>query len=233
MDLGLGWKVAAGDVVERGQALGVGAGRQDVEHPVEERHAFDVGPEAGEGRGRERCVAQPAVAEVPVADAAEVLGQAHRRSDDGARRAVAETLQGECAAADELAPMPGSSSWGEPRAPETLGLVASIGFGPRVLAQGAGAGAKLPRAHRTVRQIGNADRSDIVAVGHQGPFDPGERSTMEVGSAHDGDAVVADFEPCRETTEVEPRCELDVAVPPLLLADAEHSEQIGAAGEAL
>eukprot|EP00944_MAST-04C_sp_MAST-4C-sp1_P004259 g4259.t1 len=46
------------------------------------------------GAGRERGVADPAVAVVPVADAADELGQACRgRSEDGAGRAVAEGLQ--------------------------------------------------------------------------------------------------------------------------------------------
>ena len=55
---------------------------------------------------RERRVAQPAVAVVPVADAADPLGQRRgRRGDDAARGRVGERLEGDERAVDELLPL--------------------------------------------------------------------------------------------------------------------------------
>ena len=67
----------------------------------------------GEGR-----VADPHVAVVPVADAAEVLGQrAGRRRDHRARGLVGEQLQGQRRAVDGLAPAPAVGAGGQPAPP--------------------------------------------------------------------------------------------------------------------
>ena len=74
--------------------------------------------DAHEAVQREGRVAQPGVAVVPVARAADVLGQAAgRRRDDGAGRLVGEQLEHQRRARDDLAPAPAVGAAAHPAAP--------------------------------------------------------------------------------------------------------------------
>ena len=87
-------------------------------------------PDANEGVHREGGVADPGVAVVPVARAADDFGQAAGRGgDDRAGRLEGEQLQGEGGALDALAPAAAVGAAGEPVLPEFYGaLEGLLGF---------------------------------------------------------------------------------------------------------
>ena len=105
LDDGLGAELEPFDGVERVQPLRVAAGARDAPvDPVQERLGLGERAEVDEHARRHRGVAQPAVAVVPVADAAELLGQRRRRrGEDRPGRLVAEPAQRQ-RAADHLLP---------------------------------------------------------------------------------------------------------------------------------
>ena len=75
-----------------------------VQQPRQERFGFNVEPEIAQGAQRQRRVAQPAVAVVPVADAADALGQrCGRGRDDGTGWCVTQELEHESASHDGVA----------------------------------------------------------------------------------------------------------------------------------
>ena len=84
----LGAQLVAVDGVERVQPLRVPAGALDAAvHPAQQRLGLLDGAEVDQRAGGHRRVAQPAVAVVPVADAAQLLGQrGGRRGQDRAGR---------------------------------------------------------------------------------------------------------------------------------------------------
>ena len=95
---------------------------QPVLEPAREMGRLLVEPEALEGEGREGGVAQPRVAVVPVAGAAEGLGQAAGgRRDHGAGGLVRAELEREGRPLDHLAPAPPVVAAPDPPAPEFAG----------------------------------------------------------------------------------------------------------------
>src|SRR5262249_932621 len=71
---------------------------------------------------RQRRIAKPAIAVVPVSYSADLLGQRRRgRGDDSAGRPVRERLERENGANDRVAPLTGVLAFARPRSPETLG----------------------------------------------------------------------------------------------------------------
>ena len=96
-----------------------------VAEPVQPRHVGErllAEAEPQEREHRERRVAEPAVAVVPVARPADVLGQAGRGCrDDGAGREVREQLERDRRAVDDLAPAPAIGALTDPPAPEVDG----------------------------------------------------------------------------------------------------------------
>ena len=141
LDGGLGRQRRAVDGVKRREALGADlGGLDDPEEPVEEIHRLVDRAEFHESAGRERGVADPAVAVVPVADAADELGQACRGgSQDGAGRAVAEGLQRQRRAANQVVidvdEGLGQFETGGPVGPERVGGRTAVGLGRAIRTQ--------------------------------------------------------------------------------------------------
>lgn len=93
--LGLGHVGAAVDAVHDLQAA---AGSPTLGQPAEETVGCEVVPHRHQGMQHQRRIAQPAKPIVPIALAAQALGQgAGRRRDDGTRRAEGQQLQDESA----------------------------------------------------------------------------------------------------------------------------------------
>ena len=105
VDHGLGAELEPFDRVEGMQPLRVAAGPRDAPvDPVQKRLGLVERAEVDEHARRHRSVAEPAVAVVPVAHAAELLGERHRRrGQDRACRLVDEAAQRQ-RAADDLLP---------------------------------------------------------------------------------------------------------------------------------
>ena len=95
-------------------------------------------PQPQQGVEAEGGVADPHVAVVPVALAADLLGQAGgRRRDDRPARLVGQQLEGQRRAVDHLPPAAGVRRPGQPGAPEGRGRVGTAG---RVLGRAGGRG---------------------------------------------------------------------------------------------
>jgi hypothetical protein len=100
----LGQAACAVDVVEHLEVR-VGQPRR-VQHPLEERVRLVAAAEVEEGLEGDRGVAWPAVAVVPVARAADRLGQRAGGGDHRPGQGVGEELQGQEAADHRVAPRP-------------------------------------------------------------------------------------------------------------------------------
>ena len=129
-------------------------GEADPEEPVE----------------RERGVADPGVAVVPVPVPADVLGQAgRRRGDDGAGGLEGQQLEQERAPADGLAPPPGVGAAVEPVPPVVGGLAEQVELGvarERLLQRPVGVEvAELERHPVAARQVEVAHDGRAVGVG--------------------------------------------------------------------
>ena len=101
-DLGFGPDLVAGHGIERHQPLWSGRPVDHAQHPIEEVHRLPEGAEFDKRRGRHRRIPQPAVAVVPVADAADVFREAGGgRRRDPAGGPVAEPLEHQGTATNE------------------------------------------------------------------------------------------------------------------------------------
>ena len=105
LDHGLRPQFVAVEVVERVQPFRVAAGvLHHPQHPAHQRLGLLVRAEVDQRPGGERRVARPAVAVVPVADPAQLLGQrGGRRGHEPAARLVPETAQRQRAAQHRVA----------------------------------------------------------------------------------------------------------------------------------
>ena len=134
--------------------------------PVVEGDGLVVEAQALEGEGGEGRVAQPGVAVVPVAPAADRLRQARGgRGDHGPGRRVGAELERDGRALDHLAPAPVVAHAGHPAAPVAVGLLQAARDG--VVRPALPAAARLqdepgPLAGRQ----GEARRSGAVVGGH-------------------------------------------------------------------
>ena len=132
-------------------------------HPAHERRGLVRVAEPHEPVEGERRVADPRVAVVPVAHAADRLGQPEGgRGDDRAVLSGGEELQHERGAVHHLAPAAPVGAAGDPAAPEVHGLLERVGHvvGPR-------AGRRLVRHHHLEdepRRLVGAERE----LGHGG-----------------------------------------------------------------
>ena len=139
--------------------------------PAHERAGLVGVAEPHEGVERERRVADPGVAVVPVAHAADLLGQAEGgRGDDRAVLLRDEQLQRQRGAVDHLAPAALVAAAADPVAPEVHGLLEALGH-----VVGRASQRSVRRAHprgRTTRtrpaasvNVGDARRRPRVAAG--------------------------------------------------------------------
>jgi hypothetical protein len=225
-DLGLGAEFVAADGVDGAEPVGGLAGVQDAQEPIEELHALAGVAEADEGGGGEAGVPGPAESVVPIADAADLLGEAGGgRGGDRAGGAEAEALEGQGAAFDEVRLEGGEAERGRPEAPVPLGLGAAVGFGEEGGPETAGAVAEFEGDGAGV-EIHLGGGAVVASVGLDLPVDAGGVEDDGVRGSHDFQAAVADVEACVHAPEVQSRREREVG-PPRAREDA---DQVGAAG---
>ncbi len=145
-----------------------------------------------EQRGeRERGVAQPAVAIVPVARAAEQLGQRRRRRrHDSAGRPIGQRLEGDQRAHHRFGPGPGGAAPRRPVAPEGLaGFERRLRHERRRDRQVRGRIGQQKRDHFPGRDREMADRVHVLARemhrrvqhDHVGPGDGAQRAVLHAG----------------------------------------------------
>ena len=153
-----------------------------------------VGVAGGEQRLEgERCVAQPAVAVVPVALAAEVLGQARgRRSHDAARLGVGQHAEREQAAAYEIGMGDVVDTAGGPALVLDAGRLDPVVEGER-FGQGA-PGPDPGRGERHHLAGGEVELVDVPAVRGAGQARTAEHQLVGTGRGDD-DLVAADLLP--------------------------------------
>ena len=202
-DVGLGREMATGDEVQRVQALGVVALLQDPQHPVQVGHGLAEAAEADQRARGHRGVPQPAVAVVPVADAADRLGQRGRgRGQDRAGGAVAEGLEGQGTAADQLGLDRGERELVGPALPEREGVGPALVLGPRVGLGAGGAVAEL-EDDRLAGQLELNPGRVVAAVVGQLPLHPGGAQHHQVGGVDHLHAALADGQAGAVAAEVE------------------------------
>jgi hypothetical protein len=125
VELGLGQPPAPGQRVHDLQVGGVAGDR--AQQPVAPRAGLAGVPGARERLQREGGVPEPAVAVVPVAGAADLLGQRRRRGRrDAARRRVGEPLEHEQRPPDGVRVLALVGAAGDPAAPEVLRVVEGV-----------------------------------------------------------------------------------------------------------
>ena len=138
-DHGLGAELEPFDGVEGMQPLRMAARARDAPvDPVQERLGLGERAEVDEHARRHRRVAEPAVAVVPVAHAAELLGERHRCcGEDRPGRLVAEAPQRQRAADDLLPGDLGELEAGDPVERRLLGsrlpILDRVGMGVDVV----------------------------------------------------------------------------------------------------
>src|SRR6516225_1126722 len=109
--------------LQRAGAIAWSGGQRERSAEGVERSSFSGESEPGERTDREGEVAHPRVAVVPVALAADLLGEAGRRGGNNrAAGPIGEQLQCQRGAVDHLSPAPGVAGLAEPVTPEPPGF---------------------------------------------------------------------------------------------------------------
>ena len=225
-DVGLGRQVASGDEVQRLQPLGFVAAFDDAQQPVQEGERLVIAAEVNQRVRGHAGIAQPAVAVVPVADAADVFGQAGGGGGkDGAGGAVHERLQCQRAAAHQVGLEDRAGKLGCPRRPEGLGLDTAVTFGDGRFSQVVGATAQLQH-QRSGTQVDLGPGTLVDAVFDDLPGDTGGAQHEQVRGVRHFEAVAVGHQPGGEAAEVEPRREVDDCG----AAARDHPDEVGASG---
>ncbi len=183
-------------------------GRRQPLDVAEQRVGLGHRPELDERVRRDRGVAQPAVAVVPVADAADLLRQARRGGgQDRAALLVAEAAQRERAARDLVAAERGQAQPVEPAAPGALRALAALGLRRRVRREAVAAAAQLEHVGTPALDARPGHLLDAVVLDLPGQARRVERD--RIGGAEHLHAVGSDPQRDRRAAEVGARGELD------------------------
>ena len=210
--------------VERPQALGAALGLRQAIDVAEQRIRLGGRSELDQRDRREGGVAQPAVAVVPVAHAADLLRQARGRGGhDGTRRLMAEGTQGQRAALD-LGPRERRKTQAlEPAAPCLLRALAALGLGRGVGREAVAAAAQLDHVGPVAHDVRSGARVHAVVLDL--PLEPRRVERDGIGSAQHDDAVGLGAQADRSAAEVGSRRELEDR----LGAALEHAHEADAA----
>ena len=169
----------------------VGAGL----HEVGEGAGFGGIAEAHEGVHGEGGIANPGVAVVPVAHAADFLGQAGGRSgDDGAGGQKREQFQDQGGAGHSFTPAPVVAAGGDPAAPEPDRLGEQAGTVHRFLSESrAGGAVREPQGEDHLFAALQGEFGAGAAIGDAHRLGPGEREMGDIGGKDCAATVAAQF----------------------------------------
>ena len=208
----LGAELEPFEGVERVQALRMAAGALDAAvHPAQERLGLLQRAEVDEHARGHGGIAKPAVAVVPVAHAAELLGQrGRRRGEDRARRPVPQAAQRERAAEHLARRRARKSQARRPLEPRLLRPRPSLVHRIRVGIQAVGVEADLD-GHRAAGggEVDHGPRRVVPAVVEDVPLHARRVERDRLAAAEHEQAVPERLEPDRHLAELRPRRELE------------------------